>query len=124
MPGEMRVGTPVSLTFVMDNQGGVGADRGTIVVDDAWCRADHCHPAADTWWGLPVWSGTVNPQEQQLLTVPVRRTGTPPRLDALIDDGAGNRWERSLWVTFAPWRASTSDDHARRVGTPLGQPAG
>lgn len=108
MPGEMRVGTPVSLTFVMDNQGGVGADPGELSL---WMMRG-VGPITATLplthgVGLPVWSGTVSPQEQQLLTVPVRGGiwDTAVRLDALIDDGAGNRWERSLWVTFAPWRA-------------------
>lgn len=108
VPGEMRVGTPVSMTFVMDNQGGEGMDPGALSV---WMMRG-VGPVTATLplthgVGLPVWSGTINPHEQQLLTIPVKGGiwDITVRLDALIDDSAGNRWERSLWVTFTPWRA-------------------
>ena len=31
--------------------------------------------------------------------------GVPLRLDALVEDGMGHRWEDVLWLTLDPWQS-------------------
>jgi hypothetical protein len=48
---------------------------------------------------LSGWGGGLPPGATQELTVAVRpwRAEPPVRIDALLDDGTGRRWERAYW---------------------------
>lgn len=108
MPAELRVGVPVSLTFLLDNQGEEAVDAGALSL---WLMRGVTPVTAVTpityGVGITVWSGALAPHEQHTLTVPIRgwTWDSPVRLDALIEDGRGYRWERQLWLTFVPWRS-------------------
>lgn len=108
VPEEARVGLPVSVTLIVDNQGEGSADPATVSL---WMMQG-VGPVTATLpmtrgMELAVWTGTLGPQEQRLLTIAAKGGvwDTPVRLDALIHNNDGDRWERSLWITFAPWRS-------------------
>jgi hypothetical protein len=107
-PAELRVGTPVSVTLLLGNRGEGSVDGGEVTL---WMMRG-IGPITATMpithgVSIAVWSGALAPHEEHLLTVPILGSvwKAPVRLDALIEDGLGNRWERALWVTFTPWRS-------------------
>ncbi|RLC85958.1 MAG: hypothetical protein DRI37_07480, partial [Chloroflexi bacterium] len=101
----LRVGQPVTLTFALRNTGAGAAPHGTV---DLWLTAGLAPitatlpPTLGT--SLRGWAGTLAPGETHWLTVSLRPWSweTPLRVDALLADGTGRRWERSLWLAVAP----------------------
>jgi hypothetical protein len=103
----LQLGQGATLTFALRNAGPGSALPSTVKL---WMTAG-LTPITATLpttqgMGLPLWEGTLGAGETRVLTVPVRPWGwtLPLRIDALIGDGTGQRWERSLVVQGVPWR--------------------
>lgn len=102
------VGAPFTLTLWLHNDGPGAVLSGTV---DLWLMPQlspltaTVPPTLGT--ALPLWGGALLPGESRPLTVTLRawRWDLPLRVDALLADGAGQRWERSLWLAIPPWRA-------------------
>jgi hypothetical protein len=101
-------GAPVTLTFALVNRGPATA---TMAHLSLWLMqgTSPLTVTAPTTEGmaLALWAGNVAPGESRRIPVGVRGWWHPsrpaPRLDALIQDGAGHRLERRLWLNVATW---------------------
>ncbi len=101
-------GAPITLTFDLRNVGSGVASGGTAQV---WLMPGLAPitatlpPTQGT--SLPLWHGELALGETQPLSLNVRPwTGDRLlRLDALLSDGTGRRWAKSLWLDISPWRS-------------------
>jgi len=107
LPGPVQSGRPVTLTFTLRNDGPGAVVSGTV---DLWLMPGLAPitatlpPTLGT--SLHWWEGALPVGAQQVLTISVSawQAGSPLRIDALIDSGAGARWVRSLWLEVPPQR--------------------
>ncbi len=96
---------PLTLTFAVRNTGPGTLESGNVRL---WLSPGLAPITATlqptTGTSLPWWSGTLAPGATRELTIAVRpwRWEPPLRLDALLDDGTGRRWERALWLAVDP----------------------
>ncbi len=102
-----RVGEPLTLTLWLHNAGPGTVYSGTV---DVWLMpylspltatvAPTQGTALAAWW-----TGALAPEESRPLTLTLRAWTwqLPLRVDALLADGTGQRWERSQWVAIPPW---------------------
>jgi hypothetical protein len=62
-------------------------------------------PSVSGWESTP-WEGTLDVGETLMVTVPLRAWTwkLPVRVDAILEDNAGQRWERRLWLNVEPWQ--------------------
>lgn len=103
----VRPGAPLTLAFALRNSGPGAATEGKM---QAWLTSG-VSPVTATLpltngWGLTVWEGALGVGETHALSVPFRvwsREG-PVRVDAILEDGAGQRWEQRLWLNVEPWQ--------------------
>lgn len=103
----VRAGAPVTLAITLHNAGPGAVTEGKM---QAWLTPG-TSPVTETLppangWGLTVWKGALGVGDTQVLSVPLR-TWTweqPIRVDAILEDGAGQRWERRLWLNVIPWQ--------------------
>jgi hypothetical protein len=108
LPPDLTVQSPFTLTFDLRNSGPGAA---SAVVVDLWLNpgvAPLTATVAPTQgMPLPLWAGTLGPGEGRPISVPLRpwRYGDRLRVDALLSDGTGRRWERVLWLEAAPLQA-------------------
>jgi len=103
----VRAGVPVALTFALHNTGPGAVAEGKVKV---WFSPG-ISPLSTTLpieneWELTVWEGALNSGETRMLTVPLRAwtLAQPVRVDTILEDGAGQRWERRLWLNVEPWQ--------------------
>ena len=102
----VRAGDAVTLAFALrnDGPGGVSGDRVRL-----WATRGSTPLTASQsltqGWGIVWWEGDLAPGETRVLTVPLRawRWDKPLRVDAILEDNAGQRWERRRWLTVEPW---------------------
>jgi len=108
LPPDLTVQSPFTLTFDLRNSGPGAA---SAVAVDLWLNpgvAPLTVTVAPTQgMALPLWSGAPGPGESRPISVPLRpwRYGDRLRVDALLSDGTGRRWERVLWLEAEPLRA-------------------
>lgn len=107
-PPDLTVQSPFTLTLDLRNSGPGAA---SAVAVDLWLNPGVAPltvtvaPTRGT--PLPLWSGALGPGESRRVSVPLRpwRYGDRLRVDALLSDGTGRRWERVLWLEADPLRA-------------------
>ncbi len=103
----VRAGVPVSLAFALHNAGPGTVTEGKM---QAWLTVgtspDTAKLPATGGWGLKVWEGALGVGDTQVLSVPLYAWTweRPIRVDAILEDGAGQRWERRLWLNVEPWQ--------------------
>jgi len=103
----LPVGKPLTLTFLLENRGLDSTGAGTVSL---WLMRGTAPITASEppTHGLALggWSGTLGPGEQQTIALPIRTWNWDRlvRLNALLDDGMGHRWEERLWLVTEPWR--------------------
>ncbi len=100
-------GTPLTLAFALHNSGPGAVTEGKM---QAWLTSG-TSPVTETMppvsgWGLTVWEGALGVEETHVLSIPLRVWSweQPIRVDAILEDGAGQRWERRLWLNVEPWQ--------------------
>ncbi len=103
----VRPSTPLTLAFTLHNTGPGAVTEGKM---QAWLTSG-TSPATATLppasgWGLTVWEGALGVGETHVLSVPLRAWSweQPIRVDAILEDNAGQRWERRLWLNVEPWQ--------------------
>ncbi|MFN2284776.1 MAG: hypothetical protein ACK2UQ_10170, partial [Anaerolineae bacterium] len=103
----IHAGTPVSLTFMLQNDGSDAVREGRMRV---WhtlgtSSPEALLPSVSGWESTP-WEGTLDVGETLMVTVPLRAWTwkLPVRVDAILEDNAGQRWERRLWLNVEPWQ--------------------
>ncbi|MBN1873312.1 MAG: S8 family serine peptidase [Anaerolineae bacterium] len=101
------VNHPHTLSFVLQNTG-----SGTILNGraDLWLMKG-LTPITVTLppthgYQVALWTGNLSPGATHYLTVPIRAWSqkTPLRIDAILQDGIGQRWERRQWLDIVPWQ--------------------
>ncbi len=103
----IRVGTPVTLTFALHNRGPGDINGGTVRL---WLTQESTPLTATLpytrGWNVEWWAGDLAAGETRTLTIPLRawQWDTSMRVDAILEDGTGQRWERRLWLNVEPWR--------------------
>ncbi|MGC9399453.1 MAG: S8 family serine peptidase [Anaerolineae bacterium] len=103
----VQAGKPVTLTFTLRNHGPDALQNGEVHV---WLTPGLAPLTATLpptrGLGLRLWQGELPSGASQKLSLTVRpwTGGRPLRLDALLDDGTGQRWTRALWLDVIPWR--------------------
>lgn len=103
----IRAGTPTTLAFTLHNAGPGNVNEGTVRL---WLTQESSPITATApftrGWGVAWWEGDLAAGETRTLTIPLRAWGwgTPLRVDAILEDGAGQRWERRLWLNVEPWQ--------------------
>jgi len=106
--GGARSGEAISVTYAIRNTSGVAADDVELSL---WMMRGVGPITATTpltgGLAMPVWQGSVASQETQTATLLIqgRPWDVPLRVDALLEDGAGLRWEDSLWLALDPWQS-------------------
>jgi len=103
----VRPGSPVTLTFALHNTGpgAVTAGKTRLWFTPGITPLSITLPIENDW-DLTIWEGALGVGETHLLTVPLRAQAweQPVRVDAILEDGAGQRWERRLWLNVEPWQ--------------------
>ncbi|MBN2391940.1 MAG: DUF11 domain-containing protein, partial [Anaerolineae bacterium] len=103
----IRVNTPVSLTFMLHNVGSGAVREGKMQVWHTLGTSplEALLPSARGWEST-VWEGTLDVGETLMVTIPMRAWTweLPVRVDAILEDNAGQRWERRLWLNVGPWQ--------------------
>ncbi|HOT91203.1 MAG TPA: S8 family serine peptidase [Anaerolineae bacterium] len=100
-------GTPVTLTFALRNTGPGNVAEGTVRL---WLTRESTPLTATLpytrGWHISWWEGNLAAGETRTLTLTLRtwQSSMPLRVDAILEDGAGQRWERRLWLKVEPWR--------------------
>ena len=100
----LRIKEPVSVTFTLRNTGLGPVSAGRL---NLWLTPGLAPLTATRsptrGLGFTWWTGALAPGAAQTLELPVQAWwgGSPVRLDALWEDGLGQRGERSLWLNVA-----------------------
>ncbi len=108
LPGKIVSANPTTLTFVLENTGPGAVTGGQVRL---WVTEGFAPITATRQttmsWGLNWWKGDLAPGSQLPLSVGLvpQDFRNPVRVDALIEDGMGQRWERRLWLEIEPRRA-------------------
>ena len=106
------VNHPTTLTFALRNDGAGPATRASVRswATDGTTRTITSSIPFDYYytrqgWSELLWEGEIAPGSTRLLTLPLRayESDRQIRVDALIEDGAGQRWEVRQWWEVAPW---------------------
>ncbi len=103
----IRAGTPVTLAFTLRNTGPGDVKGGTARL---WLTQESAPITATLpytqGWNVAWWTGNLGTGETRTLTMPLRAWAweTPLRVDAILEDNAGQRWEQRLWLNVEPWR--------------------
>lgn len=103
----VQAGKAVTLTFALRNTGPGAVVDGAV---QAWLMPGLAPitatlpPTQGT--GLRLWQGDLASGATRALSLTVKAwAGSRPlRIDALLDDGTGQRWARALWLDVTPWR--------------------
>lgn len=104
----IRPGALVTLAFELQNTGTVSVTGGSVRL---WGTANTTHTASTVvipvpWgWESTLWEGDLAPAETRVLTLPLRTWAwdEPLRIDAILEDNTGQRWERRRWLNVKPW---------------------
>ncbi|MGC9393530.1 MAG: S8 family serine peptidase [Anaerolineae bacterium] len=110
----VRVRTPVSLTFALHNAGPGAVTEGKLQI---WHTQNMMLiPPSESGWEASTWEGTLDVGETLVFTplLYTWRWGEPIRVDAILEDGAGQRWERRLWLNVETWQCYLPVIHKRR----------
>lgn len=113
----VRPDAPVTLTFALRNTGPGTMAGGKM---QAWFTAGTSPITAtlpsENGWGMTAWEDALDIGETHMLSVPLRvwTWNQPVRVDAILEDGAGQRWERRLWLNVEPWRCYLPVIHKSR----------
>ncbi len=107
IPPEVEVQRPLTVSLALVNSGPGAVEAASVAL---WLQAGLAPITAtqpEVGLRLPLWEGSLVPGETRVLTLPLRpwRYAPPLRVDALLSDGTGRRWERSLWLEVASRRA-------------------
>jgi uncharacterized repeat protein (TIGR01451 family) len=103
--GNLRVGEPVTLAFALVNRSAYDLHRGQVSL---WVMEGGAPITATSplthGWTHPWWQGALPAGTTHTLTLPVQSWDWHQsfRVDALIENGNGRRWEASDWLTLAP----------------------
>jgi len=95
------------LTFALRNTGPGNVAEGTVRL---WLTRESTPLTATLpytrGWHISWWEGNLAAGETRTLTLTLRtwQSSMPLRVDAILEDGAGQRWERRLWLKVEPWR--------------------
>ncbi|HOS79680.1 MAG TPA: S8 family serine peptidase [Anaerolineae bacterium] len=101
----LQASRPATLSFVLRNTGSAPVTDGVLRL---WLRPGVAPITATViptrGMELQVWRGPLAPGAVTTVTTGVLPwlSNAPLRVDALLADGAGATWERSLWLTVAP----------------------
>ncbi|MGC9358715.1 MAG: hypothetical protein ACP5GX_12640, partial [Anaerolineae bacterium] len=98
---------PTTLTFALRNTGPGDVEAGTAQI---WLMPELAPitatlpPTRGT--SLTLWEGGLPSGVTRTFSIAVRpwKGNGPVRVDALLDDGTGQRWTRSLWLEVPPWQ--------------------
>jgi hypothetical protein len=102
---------PTTLTFALRNDGTGPATHASV---RSWATDGTTRTITSTipfeyyylWrgWSELLWEGEIAPGSTRLVTLPLRayESDRPIRVDALIEDGTGQRWEVRQWWEVAP----------------------
>jgi hypothetical protein len=103
--GSLKVGTPVTLAFALVNASPRDLDAGQVSV---WVMEGGA-PLTATGplthgWHASLWQGSLPAGASRTLTLPIRgwEWEQPFRVDALLQNGEGRRWESSDWLRLTP----------------------
>lgn len=113
----VRPDAPVTLTFTLRNAGPGTMAGGKM---QAWFTVGTSPITAtlpsENGWGMTAWEDALDVGETHVLSVPLRvwTWDQPVRVDAILEDGAGQRWERRLWLNVEPWRCYLPIIHRSR----------
>ncbi len=103
--GDLRVGAPVTLAFNLVNPSPYDLDAGQVSL---WVMEGGAPITANAplthGWTLSWWQGSLPAETSRTLTLPIQGWdwAQPFRVDALMQDDEGRRWESSDWLTLAP----------------------
>ncbi|HOU12169.1 MAG TPA: S8 family serine peptidase [Anaerolineae bacterium] len=103
----IRAGTPVTLAFTLRNTGPGNVNGGTARL---WLTQESTPITATLpytrGWNVAWWAGNLGAGETRTLAIPLRAWvwETPLRVDAILEDNTGQRWEQRLWLNVEPWR--------------------
>lgn len=106
---DLHTGSAFTLSFLLHNSSDFAANiRASVWMMEGLSPLTMTIPMNDSphGWNMPLWEGNLEPRATRALTVPLRARvwGGPVRVDALLSDGQGNRWEMPLWLNVIPWR--------------------
>ncbi|HQE93050.1 MAG TPA: S8 family serine peptidase [Anaerolineae bacterium] len=100
-------GTPVTLAFALHNAGPGDVNGGTARL---WLTGNSSPLTATLpytgGWSVSWWEGNLMAGATRILTVPLRAREweRPLRVDAILEDHSGQRWEQRLWLHVEPWQ--------------------
>ncbi len=104
----VHTGIPLTLSLALHNAGPGNLSRGTARL---WLTQESSPltatlPYTRGWDITPCWEGNLGVGETRVLTVALRvwNWQTPLRMDAILEDGNGQRWEKRLWLRPEPWQ--------------------
>ena len=107
-PPSVRTTEPLTLTYYINNTSTGSAMDATL---SFWMMAG-LGPITATQpltqgISLAGWDGALQPNESRAVEIAVQGGvwRRQVRIDALLTDSAGHRWEDALWLTFDPWRS-------------------
>lgn len=104
--GDLRTSTPVTLAFALVNDAPYDLEAGKVSV---WVMEGGAPPTltGPLTYGLGFswWQGSLPAGMTRTLTLPIQGWDweQPFRIDALMQNGEGRRWESSYWLQLSPW---------------------
>jgi hypothetical protein len=104
----LHTGSVVTLSLLLQN----GSDYPGILRTSVWMM-EGVSPVTATLpmtdmphgWAFPWWTGNLEPYGAHTLTLPLHVWAWegPVRVDAMLSDESGGRWELPLWLNVMPW---------------------
>ncbi len=107
----LLVQEPTTLTFALRNAGTGTATHASV---RSWATDGTTGEITATipedyyyirqGWSELLWEGEIAPESTKLITLPLRayRVDQEVRVDAIVEDGAGQRWEMRQWWRITP----------------------
>jgi subtilisin family serine protease len=106
---DVHSGSAVTLSFLLHNSSDeVGTVHASVWIMEGFSPLTVTPPVTEIvhGWSLPWWTGELGSWGTHTLTLPLRAwiLESPVRIDALLSDERGNRWELPLWINVVPRR--------------------